>query len=97
MHPSDEGKEIVIDPATARKILTGLMDKTEQVTAKGIPPVLFVSSPIRFAMRRFVEKYSPSLNIIAHTEVADNVQIDSLGTVLIKNDDNKGQWWAALN
>ncbi len=42
-------------------------------------------------MRRFVEKYSPSLNIIAHTEVADNVQIDSLGTVLIKNDDNKGQ------
>lgn len=91
MHPSDEGKEIVIDPATARKILTGLMDKTEEVTAKGIPPVLFVSQPIRFAMRRFVEKYSPSLNIIAHTEVADNVQIDSLGTVLIKNDDNKGQ------
>ena len=67
------------------------MDKTEEVTAKGIPPVLFVSQPIRFAMRRFVEKYSPSLNIIAHTEVADNVQIDSLGTVLIKNDDNKGQ------
>ena len=36
MHPSDEGKEIVIDPATARKILTGLMDKTEEVTAKVI-------------------------------------------------------------
>lgn len=86
MHPSDEGKEIVIDPVTARKILTGLMEKTEEITAKGIPPVLFVSQPIRYAMRRFVEKYSPSLNIIAHTEVADNVQIDSLGTVLIKDD-----------
>ena len=86
MHQTDEGKEIVIDPATARKILTGLMEKTEEVTAKGIPPVLFVSQPIRYAMRRFVEKYSPSLNIIAHTEVADNVQIDSLGTVLIKDD-----------
>ena len=86
MHPSDEGKEIVIEPAAARKILTGLMDKTEEVTAKGIPPVLFVSQPIRFAMRRFVEKYSPSLNIIAHTEVADNVQIDSLGTVLVSDD-----------
>lgn len=91
MHPSDEGKEIVIDPASARKILTGLMDKTEEITAKGIPPVLFVSQPIRFAMRRFVEKYSPSLNIIAHTEVADNVQIDSLGTVIIQNDTSKGQ------
>lgn len=91
MHPSDEGKEIVIDPATARRVLTGLMDKTEEVTAKGIPPVLFVSQPIRFAMRRFVEKYSPSLNIIAHTEVADNVQIDSLGTVLVKNDDKPAQ------
>lgn len=86
MHQTDEGKEIVIDPATARKILTGLMEKTEEITAKGIPPVLFVSQPIRYAMRRFVEKYSPTLNIIAHTEVADNVQIDSLGTVLIKDD-----------
>lgn len=86
MHQTDEGKEIVIDPATARKILTGLMEKTEEITSKGIPPVLFVSQPIRYAMRRFVEKYSPSLNIIAHTEVADNVQIDSLGTVLIKDD-----------
>ena len=86
MHQTDEGKEIVIDPATARKILTGLMEKTEETTSKGIPPVLFVSQPIRYAMRRFVEKYSPTLNIIAHTEVADNVQIDSLGTVLIKDD-----------
>ncbi len=86
MHQTDEGKEIVIDPATARKILTGLMEKTEEITSKGIPPVLFVSQPIRYAMRRFVEKYSPTLNIIAHTEVADNVQIDSLGTVLIKDD-----------
>ena len=86
MHQTDEGKEIVIDPATARKILTGLMEKTEEITSKGIPPVLFVSQPIRYAMRRFVEKYSPTLNIIAHTEIADNVQIDSLGTVLIKDD-----------
>ncbi len=86
MHPSDEGKEIVIDPAAARKILTGLMEKTEEITSKGIPPVLFVSQPIRYAMRRFVEKYSPALNIIAHTEVADNVQIDSLGTVIIKDE-----------
>ena len=90
MHPSDEGKEIVIDPTSARKILTGLMDKTEETVSKGIPPVLFVSQPIRYAMRRFVEKYTPNLNIIAHTEVADNVQIDSLGTVLIQ-DDNPAQ------
>lgn len=84
MHQSDEGREIVLDPAAARKILTSLMEKTEEITSKGIPPVLFVSQPIRFAMRRFVEKYTPLLNIIAHTEVSDSVQIESLGTLVIE-------------
>ncbi len=81
LHPSDEGREVVLDPAVARKVLTALMEKTDEITAKGIPPVLFVSQPIRFAMRRFVEKYAPALNIIAHTEVSDSVQIESLGTL----------------
>lgn len=81
LHTSDEGREVVLDPAVARKVLTALMEKTDEITAKGIPPVLFVSQPIRFAMRRFVEKYAPALNIIAHTEVSDSVQIESLGTL----------------
>ena len=84
MHQSDEGKEIVLDPAAARKILTGLMSKTEEIIAKGIPPVLFVSQPIRFAVHRFIEKYTPMLNVISHTEVSDNVQIESLGTVNVE-------------
>ena len=83
LHPSDEGREVVLDPAVARKVLTALMDKNEEITSKGIPPVLFVSQPIRFAMKRFVEKYAPTLNIIAHTEVSDSVQIESLGTLEI--------------
>ncbi|MBQ3033429.1 MAG: FHIPEP family type III secretion protein, partial [Deferribacterales bacterium] len=81
LHPSDEGREVVLDPAVARKVLTALMDKNDEITAKGIPPVLFVSQPIRFAVKRFVEKYAPTLNIIAHTEVSDSVQIESLGTL----------------
>lgn len=85
MHPSDEGKEVVLDPAVARKVLTALMEKTDEITAKGIPPVLFVSQPIRFATRKFVEKYAPTLNIISHTEVSDSVQIESLGTLEIKD------------
>lgn len=84
LHQSDEGREIVLDPAAARVILTSLMAKVEEITSKGIPPVLFVSQPIRFAMRRFVEKYAPLLNIISHTEVSDSVQIESLGTLNIE-------------
>ncbi len=84
MHGSDEGKEVVLDPASARKIITALMEKTEEVTGKGIPPVLFVSQPIRYAVRKFVEKYTPTLNIVAHNEISDSVQIESLGSVVIE-------------
>lgn len=83
LHPSDEGREVVLDPTIAKKVLTALMEKTDEITAKGIPPVLFVSQPIRFAMKRFVEKYAPALNLIAHTEISDSVRIESLGTLEI--------------
>ena len=79
----DDGKEVVMEPNTAQRILQALMNKTKEINEKGLTPVLVISPPIRFPFKRFVEKFIPNLYVISHNEISENVQIESLGTVEI--------------
>jgi flagellar biosynthesis protein FlhA len=79
----DDGQEIVIEPSVAQKILSAVIQKSDQCIAKSLPPVLIVSPPIRLPMRRFVEKFVHNINIMSHNEISDSVRIESLGMLEI--------------
>lgn len=79
----DDGQEIVIDPSVAQKVLSAIIQKSDQCIAKSLPPVLIVSPPIRLPMRRFVEKFVHNINIMSHNEISDSVRIESLGMLEI--------------
>jgi len=81
---TEDGREIVMDPSIAQKILSAIIGKVDEVTSKGIPANLVISPPIRIAFRRFVEKFVKNINIISHNEIADNVRIESLGSLEIE-------------
>jgi flagellar biosynthesis protein FlhA len=80
---TDEGKEVVMDPQSAQKILKSIMQKVDEIVSKGISPVLVVSPPIRLPIRRFIERFIPNLNVISHNEISENVAIESMGTLEI--------------
>jgi flagellar biosynthesis protein FlhA len=77
----EDVKDIVIDPVISKKILYEVMAKCDDMVAKGMPPVLVVSPPIRLPIRRFAEKYISHINVISHNEIADNVKLESVGSV----------------
>lgn len=80
---TDEGREVVMDPQSAQKILKSIMQKVDEIVSKGISPVLVVSPPIRLPIRRFIERFIPNLNVISHNEISENVAIESMGTLEI--------------
>ncbi len=80
---TDDGKEVVLDPAVGQKILSALSEKVNEILQKGLSPVLVISPPIRLPFRRFVEKFISNLHIISHNEISENAKIESLGTVEI--------------
>jgi flagellar biosynthesis protein FlhA len=80
---TDDGKEIVLDPAVGQKMLSALSEKVNEILQKGLTPVLVISPPIRLAFRRFVEKFISNLHIISHNEISENTKIESLGTLEI--------------
>jgi flagellar biosynthesis protein FlhA len=78
---TEDGREVVMDPSIAQKILRGIIEKVDEITKNGLPANLVISPPIRLAFRRFVEKFVKNINVISHNEITDNVRIESLGTL----------------
>ncbi|WP_034764139.1 flagellar biosynthesis protein FlhA [Chrysiogenes arsenatis] len=85
---SEQGRVIVIDPHKAQMFLVNLIQTADKLIEQQVPPVLMVSPAVRSALRRLIVRYAPKVSVIAHSEIAENVNIESLGTIGLE--DRKG-------
>jgi flagellar biosynthesis protein FlhA len=83
---SEEGSYLALDPAVAQAIMAKLATFGQQFALRDSQPLLLCSSAVRGPLRRFTERFMPSLSIIAPGEVPTHVQIESLGVVQLEDD-----------
>jgi len=72
---------LVLRPITAAKIQETLQELFNRAHHKGINPIVIVSESARRPLRHLVEKELPKLPILAFGEVAEDVEIRTLGMV----------------
>ncbi|MHB0936626.1 MAG: flagellar biosynthesis protein FlhA [Armatimonadota bacterium] len=83
LRPTQFGTQVVIEPGTAQHVLTGMKTQAERAIAMGNQPIALCSAQLRPYLRRFVEKYMPTLTILSHAEVVSGTQIRSSGMVTL--------------
>ena len=76
-----QGVYVSIEPNTANRIMSGVKDAVEDAFAKGYQPVLLVSNQTRRFVRRILERSFPTLSVMSHNEVADNIKVQTLKVV----------------
>ncbi|MBI2511222.1 MAG: flagellar biosynthesis protein FlhA [Opitutae bacterium] len=87
--PTDVG--LALDPATGRHLLEELSRRTNELTLRGLPAVLVVSTETRLPLKRFLEPSFPRLTVLAFQELPSATEIDNAGIVtapahLLRND-----------
>jgi len=82
---SEEGVYLALEPDLAQAMVARLAGFGEQFALRNCQPLLLCSSGVRGPLRRFTERFVPSLSIIAPSEVPTNVQIESLGVVTVED------------
>ncbi len=81
----DEGNEIIMDPTLGQRVLAAIGEFSEKLKGEGLPVVLVISPPLRFAFYRFVSKYAVSdLHIISHNEISETVKLDLVGRIEVE-------------
>ncbi len=87
--PTDVG--LALDPATGRHLLEELSRRTNELTLKGLPTVLVVSTETRLPLKRFLEPSFPRLTVLSFQELPSSTEIENAGIItapahLLRND-----------
>ena len=74
----------VLEPGLARRVLDRVRAAAENMTLKGLTPVVLCSPRVRLPFRRLVERYLPHLAVLSLNEIAPDVEIEAVGTVSVE-------------
>ena len=74
---------MVMDPDLTEGIIGEIEPKIQEMTEKGLTPVIVTTSELRFAFRRFMEPSYPQLVVLAYQELPSETQIEPFGAIAL--------------
>ncbi len=81
VHRSPTEVGLALDPATGRHLLEQLNRLTAELTLKGLPAVIVVSTETRLPLKRFLEPSFPRLTVLAFQELPTTTEIENAGII----------------
>lgn len=83
MSKSEQGIYLSLSPDVLQKILTQLSDNIKKFNEISHRPVILTSHVIRIYFYRLIEQFYPNVSVISFNEIANNIQIQSIGNINI--------------
>jgi len=74
---------MVMDPDLTEGIIAEIEPKIQEMTEKGLTPVIVTTSELRLAFRRFMEPSYPQLVVLAYQELPSETQIEPFGAIAL--------------
>lgn len=78
---------VVADPTTIQKIVGNLQKFVKTFTDKGLQPIILCSPGVRIYLRNILEKFFPTIVVLSHNEITRDVNIKSLGMLVMSDAD----------
>jgi len=78
---STAGALLVLEPEDQQRLIHSLRAQCDAAVASGCEPVLLVSSSLRLPLRRLLDRYLPSMAVLAYNEVAAKAEVEFVGQV----------------
>ncbi|MCF7935509.1 MAG: flagellar biosynthesis protein FlhA [Synergistales bacterium] len=76
-----QGWQLNMDPQAMQQLVGAVSKFAEQVSMSGKNPVLLVHPEVRLVVRRIIEGTLPHVSVISYNEIAQGVQLKSVGMV----------------
>lgn len=90
LHNTDTGMVAAPDPGFVQRLAQEAGRKLEQAAALGKEAVILCSPRVRPYLRSLLERPLPRSTVMSHSEVADDTQIEIIGTIALDSDQLSG-------
>jgi flagellar biosynthesis protein FlhA len=81
LQQSDQGMNVIVEPAIAQRILQAAARGMETMASGGRVPLLLCSARIRRAFKKLVERSLPNLTVLSFSEISPQVEVQSVAVV----------------
>jgi flagellar biosynthesis protein FlhA len=78
---TQQGTYLGLDPEMAQTIIQNIEGQLERFSVLNYQPILLCSPLIRPHVKKLTERFIPSLVVLSHNEISNDVRIESLGLV----------------
>ena len=85
LQQTDEGSFLALDPVKAQTLITKLNKLMDRFGEMGQTPLLLVSSNLRAALFKFVERCFHGYAVISHQEIASGTRVQSMGVIALES------------
>lgn len=82
---TEHGSYLSVEPKVAGSIANSVRQQMEGVMAQGFQPVVLCSPGLRRHFRRMVEQFAPSLVVLSHSELSNNISFKAEGKVQLSH------------
>ena len=88
---------LVMDPQLTEGIIKEIEPKIQEMTEKGLTPLIVTTSELRLAFRRFMEPSYPQLVVLAYQELPSETRIEPYGAIAIPDQSFPDEVLQAMN
>jgi flagellar biosynthesis protein FlhA len=81
LHVNATGTSLVLEPPLQSKLIDQLNEQVDLATGQGHQAVLICSTQLRLPLRRLLERYIPTLHVLAYNEIAAKADVEFVGQV----------------
>lgn len=82
---TEHGAYLSIDPQSADRLMTSMQGEAEKAMVKNIQPVIVTTPTLRRHLKKLTENFIPSLVVLSHSELLNNIKLQSTGEVKVKH------------
>lgn len=76
----------VLEPRKAQRVMERVKEAMERAARQGVLPVVLCSPGARLPLRRLVERQFPQLAVLSLNEIAADIEVEAIGTVIWDED-----------
>lgn len=78
---SEFGSYIALDPDIAQPVIDNLSRQYENLTGRGITPVVICAPVLRLYFKRLIDRFISNMVVLSYNEIDTNVNVEILGMV----------------
>jgi flagellar biosynthesis protein FlhA len=81
---TEQGSYLNLEPNLSKHVIESTQKLVEKVTTDGYQPIIICSPVVRRHLRHLLERFMPQITVLSNSELPNQIQIKSLGTIEIQ-------------